>query len=238
VYNQPVVWEQHVAQSEIKTMPDQLSEPQPNLSIFKSAFIPWLVASGVLITALSLLAVHLPERLKLLLIYAVVYGLISGGALTTLAIKFGLPIKKTITLSIVCLVISGQFLILYLSHQRYQEATLKRFKADQTMFSIDRMFATGKPPEDPETLKGYEQSRKLYQEAKLERQQKEKNLLLVSSYLEHRISAISKLKTPWPQLFWLMELLFCCLSAIWASRQLAYPESENASISDSPEAES
>ncbi|WP_298862193.1 hypothetical protein [uncultured Gimesia sp.] len=219
-------------------MSDQPSELKPSPSNFKTGYIQWLIVSAVLITALSLLAVHLPERLKLLLVYAVVYGLISGGALATIAVKFGLPIKKTIILMIVCLVILGQSLILYLSHQRYQEVTLKRFKADQTMFSVDRMFATGKPPEDPESLKGYEHTRKLYQEAKLERQQNEKNLLLISSYLQHRISSVANLKTPWPQLFWIMELLFCCGSAIWASRQIAQSESKNTSSSDSPDAES
>lgn len=236
--NQPVVWEQRVFQSEIRTMTDQLSEPQSNLAISKTGFLQWLVASAILITAFSILAVHLPERVKLLLVYAVVYGLISGGALSLLAIKFGLPVKKSIMLAIVCLVIAGQSLILHLSHQRYQEATLKRFKADQTMFTVDRMFATGKPPEDPESLKDYEKLQKQYQEAKLERQQKEKDLLLISSYLQHRISAISHLKTPWPQIFWLVELLLCCFSAIWASRQIANPEPKNSSVSDGPEAES
>jgi len=219
-------------------MIDQLSESQSLQSNFKSGFMQWLIVSGVFITALSLLAVHLPERLKLLLVYAVVYGLISGGALTTLAQKFGLPVKKTVILAIVCLIIFGQSLVLYLSHQRYQEATLKRFKADQTSFTIDRMFATGEPPENPQARKEYEQVLKQYQAAKLERKEKEQNLLKISSYLQHRISSVTNLKTPWPQLFWFTELLFCCISAIWASRQVAPSQSENASVSDSHEAES
>lgn len=238
MYNQPVVWERHVSQSEIKTMTDQLSEPQTLSLNFKTGFIQWLIVAGVFTTALSLFAVHLPERLKLLLVYAVVYGLISGGALTTLALKFGLPVKKTIILAIVCLSIFGQSLVLYLSHQRYQEVTLKRFNADLTSLTIDRMFATGEPPDDPESRKEYDQVLKQYQAAKLERREKEQNLLQISSYLQHRISSIANLKTPWPQLFWITELLFCCLSAIWASRQVAHSQSENASVRDSHEAES
>ncbi len=236
--NQPVAWDQRVSQSEIETMTDQIPARQTPESKYKIELIQWLVVSGVLITALSLLAVHLPERLKLLLVYAVVYGLISGGALTTVALKFGLPIKKTIILAIVCFVILGQSLILYLSHQRYQEATLKRFKADKTMFTVDRMFATGTPPEDPQARKEYEQVLKQVQAAKLDRKEKEKNLLLISSYLQHRISAIAKLKTPWPQLFWLTELVLCCFSAIWAGRQVAQSTQENSSMEESSEAES
>ncbi|MFK7776781.1 MAG: hypothetical protein QM501_01505 [Gimesia sp.] len=238
MFNQPVVWELRVSQSEIKNMTDQIPEQQSSQPIFNTGFLQWLIVSGILITALSILAVHLPERLKLLLVYAIVYGLISGGVLTTLALKFGLPLKKTIILAIICLIISGQSLVLYLSHQRYQEATLKRFKADQTLFAIDRMFATGEPPEDPKARKEYEQVLKQYQAAKLDRKEKEQNLLLISSYLQHRISSVANLKTPWPQLFWLVELLFCCISAIWASRQVAHSGPEHASEDDCHEAES
>jgi hypothetical protein len=219
-------------------MTDQPAELQSPQSNSKSGFIQWLIVSGVLITALSLMAVHLPERLKLLLVYAVVYGLISGGTLTSLALKFGLPIKKSIILAIVCLILFGQFLVLYLSHQRYQEATLKRYKADQTLFAIDRMFATGEPPENLEARKEYEQVLKQYQAAKQERRDKEENLLRISSYLQHRISSVANLKTPWPQLFWIAELLFCSLSAIWASRQIAQSESNNTSVSAPTESES
>ncbi|MCH9656725.1 MAG: hypothetical protein P1V19_23955 [Gimesia sp.] len=238
MYNRPVVWERHVSQSETNPMTDQPSELSPSPSNFKTGYIQWLIVSAVLITALSLLAVHLPERLKLLLVYAVVYGLISGGVLTTFAVKFGLSINKTIILAIVCLVILGQSLILYLSHQRFKEATLNRFKTDQTTFAIDRMFATGEPPEDPESRKEFDQVLKQYQAAKLERKEKEQNLLKISSYLQHRISNITNLKTPWPQLFWIIELLFCCFSAIWASRQIEQSESKNSSSSDSPDGES
>lgn len=232
-----MVYQQRISPNEIETMTDQSSEPQhhPNQ---KPIFIQWLIVGTVLMTALSLLAVHLPERLKLLLVYAVVYGLISGGVLTTLAVKFGLPVKKTLVLVIVCLTILGQSLVLYISHQRYKEVTLKRFKADQTSFAIESMFATGEPPEDPQARKEYEQVLKQFHAAKIERRKREKNILKISSYLEHRISSISKLKAPWPQLFWLLEVALCCLAAIWASRQVTQSTSENASTMNSTESKS
>lgn len=211
----------------MKPMPDQPSEPQPAQRHSPAGFIQWFIVSLILITALSLLAVHLPDRLKLLLVYAVVYGLISGGALTTLAIKLGVPVKRTLIFSILCLTILGQSLILYLSHQRYQEATQRQFKADQTSIVIERMLRTGEPPEDPEDRKEYEQVVEQFQKAKAERREKEQQLLEISSYLQHRISLIAKLKSPWPQLFWLLELILCCLAAIWASRQVAKPEPES-----------
>ncbi|QDV52076.1 hypothetical protein [Gimesia fumaroli] len=205
-------------------MPDQPSESQPAQRHSNASFIQWLIVSLILITALSLLAVHLPERLKLLLVYAVVYGLISGGALTTLAIKLGVPVKRTLILSIVLLTILGQSLILYLSHQRYQEATLKQFKTDKTSIVIDRMLRSGEPPEDPEARKEYEQVIEQFEKAKKERREKEQQLLEISSYLQHRISPIAKLESPWPFLFWLLELISCCAAAIWASQQVAKPD--------------
>ena len=208
-------------------MTDQPSATQPVQSNSKSGFIQWLVISLILMTALSLLAVHLPERLKLLLVYAIVYGLISGGILTTLAVKFGLPTKKTFLLTIIVLIISGQTLVLYLSHQRYQEATLKRFQADQTAIVMERMFATNKPPDEPEAREGYEQMLKQFQAAKAERREKEQNLLKISSYLKHRISPVANLATPWPELFWLLELVLCSLAAIWASRQVTQSEKKS-----------
>ncbi|MCA9017079.1 MAG: hypothetical protein KDA77_17235 [Planctomycetaceae bacterium] len=208
-------------------MPDQPSDSQPAQRHSSAGFVQWLIVSLILITALSLLAVHLPERLKLLLVYSVVFGLISGGVLTTLAIKLGVPVRRTLTLSIVCLTILGQSLILYLSHQRYQEATQRQFQVDQTSIVIDRMLRTGEPPEDPEARKEYEQVVEQFQKAKAERRQKEQQLLEISSYLQHRISPVAHLKSPWPHLFWVLELILCCLSAIWASRQVAKPEPES-----------
>jgi len=76
-------------------MTDQPSESQSAQTNSKNGFIQWLIVALILMTALSLLAVHLPERLKLLLVYAIVYGLISGGVLTTLAVKFGVPQQET-----------------------------------------------------------------------------------------------------------------------------------------------
>lgn len=208
-------------------MTDQPSESQPVQPNSKSGFIQWLVIALILMTALSLLVVHLPERLKLFLVYAIVYGLVSGGALTTLAIRFGLPVKKTLLLTIIGLTICGQALVLYLSHQRYQEETLKRFQTDQTMFAIDRMFANGEPPDDPKSRQDYEQFRKQVEAAKAERREKEQNLLKISSYLKHRISPVANLTTPWPELFWILELILCCFAAIWASRQVAHPETKS-----------
>lgn len=208
-------------------MTDQPSATQPVQSEPKSGFIQWFVISLILMTALSLLAVHLPERLKLLLVYAVVYGLISGGTLTTLAVKFGLPTKKVLLLIIIGLTICGQTLVLYLSHQRYQEATLIRFQADQTAIVMERMFATNKPPDEPEAREGYEQMLKQFQAAKAERREKEQNLLKISSYLKHRISPVANLTTPWPELFWLLELVLCCLAAVWASRQVTQSEKKS-----------
>lgn len=237
MFNPHVVYPQRISPYEIEIMTDQSTGPQhqPNQ---KASFIQWLIIATVLITALSLLAVHLPERLKLLLVYAVVYGLISGGVLTTLAIKFGLSVKKTLILVIVCLTILGQSLVLYLSHQRYREMTLKQFKADQTSFAIDRVIATSEPPEDPKARKDYEQVLKQIREAKTERRKREKDLLKISSYLKHRISAIANLKAPWPHLFWFIELILCCLAVIWASRQVVRSDSNNTSTEKSIESKS
>ena len=216
-------------------MSDQSLESPPAQQQSPAVFMQWLIVSLILITALSLLAVHLPERLKLLLVYAVVYGLISGGALTSLAIKLGVPTKRTFMLSIVCLVLLGQSLVLYLSHQRYREATQQQFKADQTSMMIDRMLRSGEPPDDPEARKDYEQIIEQFEKAKEERRVKEQQLLEMSSYLQHRISPIATLKSPWPHLFWLLELILCCLAAIWASRQVVKPEPESPTDQDQDE---
>lgn len=204
-------------------MSDPTSEVQSESPGSRSGFLSWLIISLVLMTALSLLAVHLPERLKLILVYAVVYGLVAGAMLSTLAVKTGLTVNRAILLTIVSLTIAGQGLVLYLSHQRYQAATLRQFKLDQTTLVIDRMFATGEPPEDPQARKEYDQVLEQFQAAKKERQEKKEHLLKISSYLEHRISPVAQLNAPWPLLFWLVELTLCCVAAVWASRQVTQP---------------
>ena len=204
-------------------MSDPTSEVQSESPGSRTGFLSWLIISLVLMTALSLLAVHLPERLKLILVYAVVYGLVAGAMLSTLAVKTGLTVTRAILLTIVILTIAGQGLVLYLSHQRYQAATLRQFKLDQTTLVIDRMFATGEPPEDPQARKEYDQVLEQFQAAKKERQEKKEHLLKISSYLEHRISPVAQLNAPWPLLFWLVELTLCCVAAVWASRQVTQP---------------
>ncbi|MBN73682.1 MAG: hypothetical protein CME32_30885 [Gimesia sp.] len=204
-------------------MSDPTSEVQSESPGSRSGFLSWLIIGLILMTALSLLAVHLPERLKLILVYAVVYGLVAGAMLSTLAVKTGLTVTRGILLTIVILTIAGQGLVLYLSHQRYQAATLRQFKLDQTTLVIDRMFATGEPPEDPQARKEYDQVLEQFQAAKKERQEKKQHLLKISSYLEHRISPVAQLNAPWPLLFWLVELTLCCVAAVWASRQVTQP---------------
>ncbi|MEQ8851121.1 hypothetical protein [Gimesia sp.] len=204
-------------------MSDPTSEVQSESPGSRSGFLSWLIIGLILMTALSLLAVHLPERLKLILVYAVVYGLVAGAMLSTLAVKTGLTVTRGILLTIVILTIAGQGLVLYLSHQRYQAATLRQFKLDQTTLVIDRMFATGEPPEDPQARKEYDQVLEQFQAAKKERQEKKEHLLKISSYLEHRISPVARLNAPWPLLFWLVELTLCCVAAVWASRQVTQP---------------
>ncbi len=100
------------------------------------------------------------------------------------------------------------------------------------------MFSAGEPPEAPEARKQYEQFLDQFQAAKADRREKEQRLLQISSYLQHRLSPVANLKTPWPHLFWFLELVLCCLSAIWASRQVTQAESEKPAIQDSSEAES
>lgn len=201
-----------------------MSETSPELEPVarsRAGFFQWFAISLILITALSLIAVHLPERLKLLLVFAIVYGLIAGGGLTTLAVKMGLSVKRPILISLVCLIIFGQSLTLYLTHQRYKESMQRQFQADQTLLVLERMQRTGAPPEDSEARQQYDQVVQQIDKAKAERKAKEKQLLKISSYLQHRISSITSLGTPWPELFWFCELIGCCFAAIWASRQVA-----------------
>ena len=128
---------------------DQSAESQPELTSSWSGFIQSFCIGLVLITALSILAVHLPERLKLLLVFSVVYGMIAGAILTTLAFKLGLSVKRSLLVAILCLTVFGQSLVLYLSHQRYKEATLQQFKMDKTSLMLEHTLAKGEPPADP-----------------------------------------------------------------------------------------
>ncbi|WP_145230118.1 hypothetical protein [Gimesia algae] len=206
-------------------MMDQPAVSQPEPTSARSGFIQWFCIGLVLVTALSILAVHLPERLKLLLVFSVVYGLITGAVLTTLAFKLGVSVKRSLLVAILCLTVFGQSLVLYLSHQRYKEAILQQFKMDKTSLMLEYTLTKVEPSSDPESRKQYDLLLAQIQEAKQERQDKEQQLPLISSYMQHRISPIARLETPWPQLFWLLELVLCCLAAVWASLQVSRPDS-------------
>ena len=148
-------------------------------------------------------------------------------------IQTGTVPKWALLVAILCLTVFGQSLVLYLSHQRYKEATLQQFKMDKTSLMLEHTLAKGEPPSDPEARKQHKEFIKQFESAKQERRDKEQQLLEISSYLQHRISPVARLETPWPQLFWFIELILCCVAAIWASLQVTRPESP-ASTAEAP----
>src|SRR3954462_16028723 len=73
----------------------------------------WLLFAVIGLTALTLVFVHAPERIKLIGLYGVAYGLIAGWGLGLLAAKFHLPCTiLSSTMASLLIIIGGMGLAL------------------------------------------------------------------------------------------------------------------------------
>ena len=157
-----------------------------------SAGLLWVLLSLVIVTAITLVAIQAPPRVKLIGLFAVGYGLLTGWLIALAAgpTRF-VPGRPGVAVTFV-LITLGQCGLALESHRLHRAAEFRTFE---------------KSPQS--RLPQAERLRHLLHEA-----------TRFSVYQRHRLSALGQWPSPWPMLFWTGEVLLAGALGTWLACRL------------------
>ncbi|MEX2287287.1 MAG: hypothetical protein WD648_09375 [Planctomycetaceae bacterium] len=168
----------------------------------------WLLFAVVGLTALTLVFVHAPGRIKLIGLYAVVYGLIAGGALGLLARKLRLPSTMRLVVISFLLIAAGEMGIAIESHRVWAAGGWDAFDKSPTgKLAAEVLINPGSPADLRASL-----------QESLDRQHEEFSF---PGYLARRVSPLGAWPAPWPTVAWLAEVVLAAAAGCWAFQKQA-----------------
>lgn len=179
--------------------------------------VQWLVAAGACVAVLSIVAVHLPARIKLIGLFAVVFGGLAGWVVGELA-KLNRIHQPVLLLPLsMALIVAGQVGMAWEAHRLRADEVRAKATADPAGAMLSQFLH--QQPETEAERNAYEILRKEFQAAQDQRRQQLAHSTSFASYLAQRTAAL-KFKTPWPQVFWCVEVLLGGLAGVWAVRRI------------------
>ncbi|MEX1228783.1 MAG: hypothetical protein WEB58_01005 [Planctomycetaceae bacterium] len=184
----------------------------------KLAGVEWLVSSAIAATVIGIVAMHLPPRVKLLGLFAVMVGLLAGGSLKFLMRLWGLRPHKFGTGIATVLLLALQAGIGYGTWSR-QAAVLDKQNAAHPI--LQQMAMQKLKLSQTKTEEG-SQERK-HQQEMIQSIENNERLLLdeleyersFGRYLQKRLSAVGMFSAPWPAVVWSMEILAGAGAGVW-----------------------
>lgn len=165
-----------------------------------SGFVILLALSVV---AATILFAHAPARIRLIGLFAVAYGAVVGYLAAQFAKRTGLPCSSMAVALTFLAILVGQIGVAVESYRLAHRETL--FTPEHA--AANAMLSAAEPPENP-------RSRKLLEDmqATLGRGQN------FSNYLGHRVAALGAWTRPWPEIFWVLEMLLASASGVCVLR--------------------
>lgn len=176
-------------------------------------FLSWLVAVVLVLSAIGIVAAHVPTRVKLLGLFSVAVGWVMGAASGAFANAMRLSVTPQIVLAIGVL-------------------TLVALAASaQQAFRLDAASRSVSPREQQMALNLMQQ---------MERDSGgEFTAAPVASatdefrqYLARRVRQLGAWSSPWPELFWAIELLAGGAAAMWGLRRGVRPGKEQPALKE------
>ncbi|HEX4070668.1 MAG TPA: hypothetical protein VHX68_05845 [Planctomycetaceae bacterium] len=173
----------------------------------------WLVLFLVATAALSLAAVYLPARVKMLGLFAIGHGLVAGGIAARLASIFELSsASRGATSGVVFLVIvAGQIGMAVESHRLYRAEEERGVAANPKRLAVLRMLQSVKTPDDPKTKQMAADVRKTLGVRGTS----------FADYLQFRVSEIGVHSHRLAEAIWILEIGLGSLAGTWIFRRLA-----------------
>jgi len=174
----------------------RVGPPDDGRPVSRSTLIGWLAAGILCVGAFSLFCVHAPPRLKLLGLFAVAHGVVSGWILAQLARSFGIRDRRRLTLAAFAVIFAAQIGMAAESHRVRVEQFRTQQASDPSSLTAALRIEQAPPPDDPEAFAQWRQMREPVRE-----------MTTFAAYLRHRFSALGPLEGPWPWLVWIAELV-------------------------------
>lgn len=196
----------------------------------------WLLASTGAVAGLAVLAVHAPNRIKLLGLFAVAIGFLEGYGIGQFAQHGRVPSRRLVGLAAFAIIVAGQIGATWEAHRLYDRTLREQYRADPTALFAGRVgFEPGSAMAE------------ILQETRRERAERLDRLTSLSAYLKHRVSAVGSWSQPWPAVLWGAEILIAGAAGTWiALRQLpaafcrtceSWREAQRSVLVDGPTAE-
>ncbi len=179
----------------------------------RNGWFSWLVLFLVATASISLAAVYLPPRVKMLGLFAIGYGVFAGWVAARLASAFELPsASKAVGSGVVFLVIlCGQVGMAVESHRLYRAAEERALVANPKRAAALRMLQSVRLPDDPKSKQVVNDVRRTIGARGTS----------FADYLQFRVSELGIQSRPIAQAIWILEIGLGSLAGTWNFRRLA-----------------
>lgn len=184
----------------------------------------WLALGAIFLTAVTLLCAHAPARIRLLGLFAVAYGLFSGYALKHLARIVALRQAGAIIALTFVAVAAGQSALTLESYRiaaaAHASEMQRELESDKSRAALALILQSSAPPADS-------QARQMFDEM----QETLGIRMSFANYLARRFSTLGQWSSPWPEIFWSVEILMSAAAGAWmASRPMKTGKSPSGDV--------
>lgn len=163
-------------------------------------YLQWVGLCVVGLTALTLLAAHAPGRIRLLVLFAIVLGALCGWGMSRAAEWLGIAPKSIVATGLAGVLLAAAQVGLTLESWRlYVEDRRKEYFED-----------TKKGLLKPLHEQVVEKLRPIFERE-----------TTFAAYLEHRVKNLGEWESPWPAVFWAVEILLGTAAGIVVFRRAA-----------------
>jgi len=192
-----------------------LEQPESTAGAGRNSWFSWLILFLVGTAAISLVAVYLPPRVKMLGLFAVGHGLLAGWLAARLAATFIPSASRAVASALVLLVIlGGQVGMAVESYRVYRAAEERAVAANPKRAAALRMLQSVKLPDDAKSEKMVAEMRKTIGT----------NGTSFADYLRFRLSELGIQSKRLAESIWIVEIVMGSFAGTWIFRRLARAE--------------
>lgn len=179
--------------------PESEVNSRPN----RSSIWVCLVAGLVMTTALALAAAHSPPRIRLIGLFSIAFGLAVGWLLARLVEKLDVGLSRralgaAAAVFTVCGLIGSTWETVRLNEAQKPKSGTDTVAA-RLIEQIRSQSNAGNHDETPGLTSPVETS----------------SLVVFRRYLAHRLRPLGELSSPWPEIFWCVELCAAAAASVW-----------------------
>jgi hypothetical protein len=179
------------------------------------SLLKWLAAAALAIGGLSALAGQLPPRIRLLGLFAIGFGLLSGGCAAALADGFEVRRSPLAAAAVCALTAAGFANIAWAGYRQTQAAAARAVAADAQQLLALRLLESTMDV-DPVVQRRYREERARLQPG-------------FHDYLARRLSRFGTPPAPWPEIESGLEVLLGAAAAAWIFLRKSWRQSPDLS---------